>query len=159
MSEKNGRKTHIEMKFFLLFVATLIGFGIHANAQDASGQCKLPGTHDYAKVDFYKGASGSSGNFVIGNSSSQIITEIKVKITASIKVTPDTEERVQGLPGDPVRYKTIPGRWETKVLYNNTLYRIGANQTPSYSVAMPKYYDIKDMRVSVSNLICKPINN
>ena len=150
-------KLKSKMKKIMLILIAFIGVGIGINAQDGSGSCKLPGTYDYAKVDFYKGPSNGSGHFIISNQSNQFITEMKVRITATIKVIQDTQSAITDLSGKITGYKTNPGRWESVTLYDATVYQIGANQTPSYNVPMPQYYDIKNINVSVGNLICKPI--
>ncbi len=147
-----------KMKKIFLFVVSLFCITMAVNAQDASGSCKLPGTYDYVNVDFYKGSSNGEGNIVLSNQTStgQYITEIKVQVTAEILY--DYEEEYKGTytGGTPIyqKNKNKP-LWKTVTLFNDKIRGISANETRRQTVSMPKYYDIRNIEVSVGNLICK----
>ena len=44
--------------------------------------------------------------------------------------------------------------WKTVTLFDDKVRDIGANQTRRVAVTMPVYYKIRDIKVSVGNLIC-----
>ena len=137
------------MKKMFLFVLSVFCITMMVNAQDASGSCKLPGANDYVNVDFYKGDSGKEGNIVLSNQTStdQYLTEIKVTVTADIGYKyEDVLER-----GRVVDRKL---QWKNVTLFNDKVRDIGANQTRRVAVTMPFYYQIKNIKVSVGNLIC-----
>lgn len=138
------------MKKLFLFVVSLFCITMAVNAQDASGSCKLPGTYDYVNVDFYKGPSQGKGNFILSNQTStgQYITEIKVQITAEILY--EYEHEYAG--NRPTSSKPL---WKKVTLFNDKVRNIAANATPTVNVSMPFYYEIRDIQVSVGNLICK----
>lgn len=132
-----------------LLIVSLFCVTMAMNAQDASGSCKLPGANDYVNVDFYKGAAGKEGNIVLSNQTSteQYLTEIKVVVTADILYTyEDVIERGRVVDKKPL--------WKTVTLFDDKVRDIGANQTRRVAVTMPVYYKIRDIKVSVGNLIC-----
>lgn len=136
-----------------LFVLSLLCVTMMVNAQDASGSCKLPGANDYVNVDFYKGDSGKEGNIVLSNQTStdQYLTEIKVVVTADIGYK---YEDVYEAPGKRGRVVGRELQWKNVTLFNDKIRDIGANQTRRVPVTMPSYYNIKNIKVSVGNLIC-----
>lgn len=138
-----------KMKKLFLFVVSLFCITVAVKAQDASGNCKMPGAYDYVNVDFYKGPSRGEGNFIVSNQTStgQYITEIKVTITAEV------EQYVLHYDGTGNR-----NEWKTVTLYDDKVRNIPANATPSVKVRMPEYSRIRNIQVSVGNLICKPTN-
>lgn len=132
-----------------LFVVSLFCVTMAVNAQDASGSCKLPGANDYVNVDFYKGDSGKEGNIVLSNQTSteQYLTEIKVVVTADIGYKyEDVYERGR-VVGQNLQWKNV-------TLFDDKIRDIGANKTRNVAVTMPFYYKIKNINVSVGNLIC-----
>lgn len=145
------------MKKMFLFVLSLLCVTMMVNAQDASGSCKLPGANDYVNVDFYKGPSNGEGNIVLSNQTStdQYITEIKVQVT--VEILYDYEEEYKGSRvGGGAIYEKNKNKplWKTVTLFNDKIRDIGANQTRRVAVTMPFYYQIKNIKVSVGNLIC-----
>ncbi len=142
-------RTKQKMKKMFLLIVSLFCVTMAMNAQDASGSCKLPGANDYVNVDFYKGAAGKEGNIVLSNQTSteQYLTEIKVVVTADILYTyEDVIERGRVVDKKPL--------WKTVTLFDDKVRDIGANQTRRVAVTMPVYYKIRDIKVSVGNLIC-----
>ena len=141
------------MKKVLLFVVSLFCITMTVNAQDASGSCKLPGANDYVNVDFYQGASGKEGNIVLSNqtSTNQYLTEIKVTITAEIGYAYEDVYEYPNKKGHVVGKKLLR---KAVTLFDDKVRDIGANQTRRVAVTMPSYYKIKDIKVSVGNLIC-----
>lgn len=132
-----------------LFVLSMFCITMIVNGQDASGSCKLPGANDYVNVDFYKGPSKGEGNIVLSNQTStdQYLTEIKVTVTANIVYTKE----------DVIDKGRVVGKkplWKKVTLFNDKVRDIGANKTRRVPVTMPFYYDIKDIEVTVGNLIC-----
>lgn len=142
------------MKKVLLFVMALFCLTVIVNAQDASGSCKLPGAYDYVNVDFYKGQSRGEGDIVLSNQTStgQYITEIKVVLTAEIGYE---YEDVYEAPGKRGRVIGRELKWKTVTLFNDKIRGISANETRRQAVTMPFYYEIKNIEISVGNLICK----
>lgn len=137
------------MKKISLLLVSLFCITMAMKAQDASGSCKLPGANDYVNVDFYKGDSGKEGNLVLSNQTSteQYLTEIKVVVTADILYKyEDVYERGRVVDKKPL--------WKNVTMFNDKVRDIGANQTRRVAVAMPFYYDLKNIKVSVGNLIC-----
>ena len=146
-------RTKKKMKKMLLFVASLFCITMAVNAQDASGSCKLPGANDYVNVDFYKGAAGKEGNIVLSNQTSteQYLTEIKVVVTAEIGYAYEDVYEYPDNKGRVIGRKLL---WKTVTLFDDKVRDIGANQTRRVAVTMPFYYNIKNIKVSVGNLIC-----
>ena len=125
----------LKMKKNLIILISIIVFGVNVNAKDGQGSCVVNGTNDYASVNFYKGNSGGEGNFVIVYSTSgeKPLASADVTITAEI----------------------YWGGWKSVTLYDETVYGILPNQTKNETVSMPKYTDIKNIKVFVKNVVCK----
>lgn len=141
------------MKKTCLFVVSLFCITMMINAQNASGSCKLPGANDYVNVDFYKGDPRQEGNIVLSNQTStdQYLTEIKVVVTAEIGYAYEDVYEYPGNRGHVIDKKLL---WKTVTLFNDKVRDIGANQTRRIAVIMPFYYDIKNIKVNVGNMIC-----
>lgn len=141
----------IKMKKYIFIFMLLSSFSAITFAQDASAGCKLPGTYDYVNVDFYKGYSNDYGSFTISNQSSDyFVTEISVRITCEIMTCWEGEDNY----GRP---ETKCSRWKEVTLYSNKVRKLGQNDDATISVKMPEYENIRNIKVSVWNLNCKPI--
>ena len=119
------------MKKVLFILIAIVCFEFSADAQDATGTCLLPGGEQYAQVNFYKGASNSTAFFNV--SSDRAMTTLKVVIEAEI----------------------LWGSWKKVKLYDDTVYDIPKRQTIKVEFQMPQYSDIRNIRVSAGNPVCK----
>lgn len=140
------------MKKKLLFLVSLFCISIAMNAQDASGNCKLPGTYDYVNVDYY-----SDGHLAVSNQSGMVITQLHIKVV--VIETWDADGR-----DSKGRVQTRP-QTRTKVLCDRNYYDIPPYQTTRITDDVQKFneqgyvvnYKYK-YEVSVGNPICKQSN-
>lgn len=131
------------MKKIALTLFALLFMSIVSYSQDASGNCKLPGAYDYVNVDFYKGPSEGTGYFRISNQSSIPLLELQVTITAEIDSHIDNNGNVWS------------SNYKTQTLYSQKVYGIPAGKHTDVDVRMPKYQGIRNIKVTVGNLICE----
>lgn len=132
-----------KMKKIILALLAIMFVSAFSYAQDASGNCKLPGEYDYVCVDFYKGPSEGRGYFRISNQSYTPLLELQVTITAEIDSHIDENGNVWS------------SNYQNKTLYNGKVYGVPAGKHTDVDVSMPKYQGIKNIKVSVGNLICE----
>lgn len=133
------------MKKIVLSLFAIIFVSIASYAQDASGNCKFPGSYDYVCVDFYKGPSEGTGYFRISNQSSIPLLELQVTIVAEIDSHIDSKGQVWS------------SNYNTQTLYDSKVYGIPAGKHTDVEVSMPKYQGIRNIKVSVGNLICESV--
>ena len=120
-------------------ILVLIGVCFVVNAQDASGDCKLPGTYDYVSVDFYKGESNKQGQLTYSVQTNEFayLNEVKVVVKATILIKLGKKDSNGNLTEEPV--------WEEVTLFNDKLRDIPVNKTNYKNVQMPSYYKIKNI--------------
>ena len=120
--------------------------GTYANAQTASGTCKLPGTYDYVNVDYY-----DDGHLAVSNQSGMKITQLR--ITVKCTITYDITEK----------NRVIRTESKTVTVCDKNFYDIAPNQTTRLEDGVKSRSDIDVRRrdakyeytVSVGNPICK----
>ena len=137
------------MKKLVLLIASVVCMGFYANAQTASGTCKLPGTYDYVNVDYYE----SDGHLAVSNQSGMRLTQLRITVKCTITYEVKNNSTKQ--------YET---KTETVTVCDKNFYDIAPNQTTTLSDGVKSRKDI-DIRgntkakyeytVTVGNPICK----
>lgn len=134
------------MKKVILLIAAFICVGFYANAQTASGNCKLPGSSDYVNVDYYK-----DGHLTVSNQSTMKLTQLHITVTCTVTYNAPSK------PGDFGGKRTV-----TKTVCDKNFYDIPAYQTTKLTDGVKSEDDIKvdnavkyEYTVSVGNPICK----
>lgn len=136
------------MKKLVLLIASVVCMGFYANAQTASGTCKLPGTYDYVNVDYYE----SDGHLAVSNQSGMRLTQLRITVKCTITY-------------EVKNYSTNQNETKTKTVTvcDKNFYDIAPNQTTTLSDGVKSRKDI-DIRnntakyeytVTVGNPICK----
>ena len=127
------------MKKLIITLLSIFALSLVSYAQVAKASCKMPGTYDYMSADFYKGASQGTGKIRISNQAAIPILEVKVKVTCEYRDA-HNEWNVN---------------WQSKTLYDRTVYGVPAQDYKDIEVTMPKYTDIRNFKVEIGNPICK----
>lgn len=137
------------MKKLVLLIASVVCMGFYANAQTASGTCKLPGTYDYVNVDYYE----SDGHLAVSNQSGMRLTQLRITVKCTITY------EVKNYSTNQYETKT-----KTVTVCDKNFYDIAPNQTTTLSDGVKSRKDI-DIRgntaakyeytVTVGNPICK----
>ena len=130
------------MKKILFVIVSFLCLEAYANAQTASGTCKLPGTYDYVNVDYY-----DDGHLAVSNQSGMKITQLR--ITVKCTITYDVTKQ------NPVS--------KTVTVCDKNFYDIAPNQTTILEDGVKSRNDIDvksryakyEYTVSVGNPICK----
>ena len=133
-------KAIIKMKKILFLLVSLFYITMTVNAQDASGNCTLPGTYDYVNVDYYR-----DGHLAVSNQSGMVITQLHIKVIAveTWDANGKQQERTKTLC-DRNFYDIPP--------YQTTLITDGVQTFKEQGYVMDYNYNLE---VSVGNPICK----
>lgn len=130
----------------MVLIAAIVCTGLYANAQDASGNCKLPGSYEYVNVDYYK-----DGHLAVSNQSGMKLTQLHITVICT--VTYNAPSR----PGDYGGKRTM-----TETICDKNFYDIPANQTTKLTDGVKSENDIRvenavkyEYTVNVNNPICK----
>jgi len=133
-------KAIIKMKKILFLLVSLFYITMTVNAQDARGNCTLPGTYDYVNVDYYR-----DGHLAVSNQSGMVITQLHIKVIAveTWDANGKQQERTKTLC-DRNFYDIPP--------YQTTLITDGVQTFKEQGYVMDYNYNLE---VSVGNPICK----
>ena len=141
-----------KMKKFILLVVCAT-FSFFANAQKATGTCKLPGAYDYVKVGYY-----DDGHLAVSNQSQIGLAEIHITVTCTASWK-ERHDRPDGFGNDR---STWVEKSETITLCDQDFYNIPCCQTTTISDGVKTPSQVKkvngvkysDFQVTVGNLIC-----
>ena len=140
------------MKKLIVLVASVVCMGLSANAQTASGTCKLPGTYDYVNVDYYE----SDGHLAVSNQSGLKITQLRITVKCTI-TWEEKDYSAENYGNNKTMSKTV-------TVCDKNFYDIAPNQTTTLSDGVKSKKDIYigqgnatryEYSVTVGNPICK----
>ena len=86
-------KAIIKMKKILFLLVSLFCITMTVNAQDARGNCTLPGTYDYVNVDYYR-----DGHLAVSNQSGMVITQLHITVIAVETWDANGKQQERGAP-------------------------------------------------------------
>ena len=139
------------MKKLIVLIASVVCMGLYANAQTASGTCKLPSTYDYVNVDYYE----SDGHLAVSNQSGLKITQLHITVKCTI-TWEEKDYSAENYGNNKTMSKTV-------TVCDKNFYDIAPYQTTTLSDGDKSRKDI-DIRhgnakyeytVTVGNPICK----